>query len=81
MNDGFITALNTQRATANWIDALAQNMANIYTPGYRENQFRFHTFLNGGYVDEFGRKNDQGNFIYEVVAITNKGVGAEGRVL
>ena len=60
MNDGFITALNTQRATANWIDALAQNMANIYTPGYRENQFRFHTFLNGGYVDEFGRKNDQG---------------------
>ena len=58
MNDGFITALNTQRATANWIDALAQNMTNIYTPGYRENQFRFHTFLNGGYVDEFGRKND-----------------------
>lgn len=60
MNDGFITALNTQRATSNWIDALAQNLTNIYTPGYRENQFRFHTFLNGGYVDEFGHKNDQG---------------------
>ncbi len=60
MNDGFITALNTQRATANWIDALAQNLTNIYTPGYRENQFRFNTFLNGGYVDEFGKKVDQG---------------------
>ena len=60
MNDGFITALNTQRATSNWIDALAQNLTNIYTPGYRENQFRFNTFLNGGYVDEFGVKNDQG---------------------
>ena len=60
MNDGFITALNTQRATSNWIDALAQNLTNIYTPGYRENQFRFHTFLNGGYVDEFGHKHDQG---------------------
>lgn len=60
MNDGFITALNTQRATANWIDALALNLANIYTPGYREQQFRFNTFLNAGYIDEFGRKNDQG---------------------
>ena len=60
MNDGFITALNTQRSTANWIDALAQNLTNIYTPGYRENQFRFNTFLNGGYMEEFGRKNDQG---------------------
>jgi len=60
MNDGFITALNTQRATANWIDALAQNLTNLYTPGYRENQFRFHTFLNAGYVDQFGQKTDQG---------------------
>ena len=60
MNDGFITALNTQRATANWIDALAQNLTNIYTPGYRENQFRFNTFLGAGYVDQFGQKVDQG---------------------
>ncbi|MDD3593796.1 MAG: hypothetical protein PHX18_04110 [Candidatus Gastranaerophilales bacterium] len=60
MNDGFITALNTQRSTSNWMDALAENLSNIYTPGYRENQFRFNTFLGGTYVDTFGMKTDQG---------------------
>lgn len=63
MNDSFITALNTQRSTLNWIDSLTENMANLYTPGYRENQFQFHTFLNGSYVSEFAQKTDQGKAI------------------
>ena len=32
MNDAFITALNTQYATVNWIDVLSENMTNTYTP-------------------------------------------------
>lgn len=47
MNDSFVTALNTQRSTTNWIDALTENLVNIYTPGFRESQHNFKTFLNG----------------------------------
>ena len=32
MNDSFITALNTQKATNNWMDVIADNMTNVYTP-------------------------------------------------
>lgn len=60
MNDSFITALNTQRTTNNWVDALTENMTNIYTPGYREHKFYFNTFLGGGYVDQFNQNTDQG---------------------
>lgn len=38
MNDSFITALNTQKSTTNWIDVIAHNMTNVYTPGFREQQ-------------------------------------------
>lgn len=51
MNDAFITALNTQKATINWMDVLADNMANIYTPGFKENKINFETFLGGAIVD------------------------------
>lgn len=47
MNDSFITALNTQKATTGWIDSLTENLVNIYTPGYRETESSFKTFLNG----------------------------------
>lgn len=47
MNDSFITALNTQKATTGWIDSLTENLVNIYTPGYRETQSSFKTFLGG----------------------------------
>ena len=60
MNDAFITALNTQYATVNWIDVLSENMTNTYTPGYREKQVTFKTFLNGAIVDDFEKNNGQG---------------------
>ena len=47
MNDSFITALNTQKSTVNWMDVIANNMTNVYTPGFREEQVTFKTFLDG----------------------------------
>ena len=41
MNDSFVNALNTQKNTADWMDAVAENLTNIYTPGYRETKANF----------------------------------------
>ena len=60
MNDAFITALNTQYATVNWIDVISENITNSYTPGYREKQVNFKTFLNGAIVDDYEKNNGQG---------------------
>ena len=40
MNDAYVNALNTQKATQSWMDAVSENMVNIYTPGYRETYMR-----------------------------------------
>ena len=60
MNDSFITALNTQYATVNWMDVLADNMTNVYTPGFREKQVTFKTFLGGAISDDYDKKLSQG---------------------
>lgn len=60
MNDSFITALNTQKATVNWIDVLADNMANTYTPGFRESKVNFQTFMGGAIMDNPNKKFAQG---------------------
>lgn len=60
MNDSFITALNTQRATNNWMDVLAENLTNVYTPGFKENQVNFSTFLGGAVMDNPMKKLSQG---------------------
>ena len=60
MNDSFITALNTQKATQNWMDAIAYNMTNVYTPGFREKQVNFKTFLGGAVADDYDKKLSQG---------------------
>ncbi len=60
MNDSFITALNTQKATINWMDVLADNLANIYTPGFKETQVNFSTFLGGAILDNPNKKFSQG---------------------
>ncbi len=60
MNDSFVTALNTQRSTTNWIDALTENLANMYTPGYRESMHTFKTFMGGAVVDGSLRNVSQG---------------------
>jgi len=60
MHDSFITALNTQRTTLDWMDAIVKNMSNIYTPGYRETQFNFKTFLDGTSLDDLNINTGQG---------------------
>ena len=60
MNDSFVTALNTQRATTDWIEALTENLVNIYTPGYRESQHSFKTFLDGSISNGVLRNTGQG---------------------
>lgn len=60
MNDAFITAINTQYATINWIDVISDNMTNIYTPGFKEKQVNFKTFLNGTISDDYAKNMGQG---------------------
>ena len=60
MNDSFVTALNTQKSTTNWIDVIAHNMTNVYTPGFREQQVNFKTFLGGAISEDYAKKIDQG---------------------
>ncbi len=60
MNDLYTTAINTQKATNRWLDVLAENMTNVYTPGYRENKVTFKTFLGGAVIDNNVRNQDQG---------------------
>jgi len=60
MNDSYVNALNTQNATNNWMNAVTENMVNVYTPGYREKQVTFKTFLNGAVLDNALTNNGQG---------------------
>lgn len=65
MNDSFVNALNTQKSTSDWIDAVSENLMNIYTPGYRETQASFQTFLDSAIIDGFNKKTGQGKSIPE----------------
>lgn len=60
MQDSFITAVNLQRNTKNWMDALGKNLTNIYTPGFREVKTNFNSFLNGSTIDDLYINMDQG---------------------
>lgn|SRR5574344_1773192 len=60
MNDMFVTALNTQKSTTNWMDVIADNMTNVYTPGFREKEVTFKTFLGGAISDDYAKKTSQG---------------------
>ena len=60
MNDSFITALNCQKATVEWMDVLADNMTNVYTPGFKESQVKFNTFIGGAVMDNPNRSLSQG---------------------
>lgn len=60
MNDSFITALNTQKSTINWMDCLSENLTNVYTPGFKENQVTFQTFLGGAVMDNPAKNLGQG---------------------
>lgn len=60
MQDPFITALNSQKAALGWYGALAENMGNMYTPGYREVKSNFVDFVNGVQLQELPRSDEQG---------------------
>ena len=60
MNDLYTTAINTQKATVQWMDVLADNLTNVYTPGFREKQVNFKTFLGGAIADDYDKKLGQG---------------------
>lgn len=60
MRDAFINALNTQHTTYEWVKSISENLVNVYTPGYREKQFNFKTFLNGSIGDNSLMKLGQG---------------------
>ncbi len=60
MNDSFITALNTQKATVNWMDVMTENLVNVYTPGFKENKVNFSTFMGGAILDNPNKNLSQG---------------------
>lgn len=60
MNDSYTTALNTQKATTNWMDVIAYNMTNVYTPGFKEQKVTFKTFLGGAVDDDYEKSMSQG---------------------
>ena len=60
MNDLYTTAINTQKATIQWMDVLADNLTNVYSPGFRENKVNFTTFLNGAVLDQHIKNFGQG---------------------
>ncbi len=60
MRDSFITAINTQAITKEWMDQITLNLVNIYTPGYREVQSTFKNFLDGAVIDDLRTKISQG---------------------
>lgn len=60
MNDMYTNAINTQKATTEWMNVVSENMTNVYTPGYRENKITFKTFLGGAVIDNNVKNQGQG---------------------
>ena len=76
MNDLYTNSLNTQKATVQWMDYLAENMTNVYTPGYRENKINFKTFLGGAVIDNNVKNQDQGK---SIPGLSNENLFFEGK--
>lgn len=60
MNDIYTTAVNTQKATLLWMDTVADNLTNVYSPGFREHKVNFKTFLGGAAIDHTLKNHGQG---------------------
>ena len=76
MNDSFINAMNCQKSTRDWMNSIAENMINAYTPGFRENKVTFKTFLNSAIIDGVDKKNGQGK---SLPGTSNENVYLEGQ--
>ena len=51
MRDSYINAMNVQKTTVHWMNAISENLVNLYTPGYRENMVTFKTYLDAAVPD------------------------------
>jgi len=63
MRDSFINAMNIQKSTDNWVNAISENLVNLYTPGYRENMVTFKSYLDGAIPDAIMKNAGQGKAI------------------
>ena len=63
MRDAFINAVNTSRTTSELMNVISENLVNLYTPGYRENQISFKTYLDNAVMDKVLKNTGQGKAI------------------
>ena len=63
MRDSYINAINIQRNTVNWMNAISENLVNLYTPGYHENMTTFKTYLDAAMPDRILKNQGQGKAI------------------
>ena len=63
MTNMYINAINYSKNTKLWMDDLAVNMMNLYTPGYRESQMTFKTYLDNIMPDRPLKNLGQGKAI------------------
>ncbi len=75
MRDSYINAMNIQKSTVHWMNAISENLTNMYTPGYRENQVTFKTYLDAAVPDMVLKNQGQGKAI---PGTSNENVFLEG---
>ena len=75
MRDSYINAMNVQKTTVYWMNAISENLVNLYTPGYRENQMTFKTYLDAAVPDRVLKNTGQGKAI---PGTSNENVYLEG---
>lgn len=63
MRDSYINAMNIQKTTVHWMNAISENLVNLYTPGYRENMVTFKTYLDAAVPDMVLKNTGQGKAI------------------
>ncbi len=63
MRDSYINAINTQKNAMYWMNSLSENMMNAYTPGYKENQISFKTYLDTSIIDRAQKNLAQGKAV------------------
>lgn len=63
MRDCYINAINVRKSSTEWLNAISENMVNLYTPGYRENQVTFKAYLDNAIPDKVFKNTGQGKRI------------------
>ena len=63
MRDSYINAMNIQKNVIYWMNAVSENLVNAYTPGYKENQVSFKTYLDSAVIDKVEKNPLQGKAI------------------